>query len=284
MGSITAQRYDGNTQPWYTRLPHTKSILVNSGLRSSGVEKIARRADQLSPATYDRIPINASVAKTNLPDVCTIAESIEDYCTSLRRLEKSPWPKLYTINISCPNTAGGEPFNQPANLEKLLEAIDKLQLQRPVFLKLPIDLTWIEAKALLDVASKSKLSGITIGNLAKDRSSIDVRDTLTPEQRGNLSGRPCWHPSNELLARSFNTYSSRFTFIGVGGVFSAEDAYTKIRLGASLVELITGMIYQGPALIGSINHSLAELLERDGFRSVSDAIGVDTAKYLKELP
>lgn len=284
VGSITAQVYDGNPKPWYTRLPHTESVLVNSGLRSSGVHAIADRADKMPRNTYAQMPINASIAKTNSPECNTVEKGIADYVASFKRLEKSLWPRLYTINISCPNTSGGEPFNDPVNLKKLLNAIDALSIKRPIFLKLPIDLEWKEIKPLLDVASKSTLTGVTIGNLAKDRSVIHPKDSrkLSEGQRGNLSGRPCWSPSNLLLAQCYSRYGDRFVFIGVGGVFSAEDAYTKIKLGASLVELITGMIYEGPSLMGEINKGITELMQDDGVEHISDVVGVEAKKYMKE--
>lgn len=282
VGSITALPYEGNKKPWYSRLPHTKSIVVNSGLRSSGVAKIANRADNLPKKLYSDFPINASVAKTNSLEICSIEDSVEDYCTSLRRLENSPWPSLYTINISCPNTKNGEPFNNPKNLSKLLNAIDKLQLSRPVFLKLPINLGWKKTRSLIEVAKSSSIDGINIGNLSKNRDLVDDRDNLPTDKRGNLSGKPCWEASNDLLAHTYAEYGDRFILIGVGGVFTAEEAYTKIRLGATLVELITGMIFQGPAVIGTINRQLAELLDRDGLNSISDAIGLDAKKYLEE--
>lgn len=282
VGSITAEQYGGNPRPWYTRLPNTKSVLVYSGLRSSGVEKIAKKADGMPKKAYQDIVINASVAKTNSPECDTVEKGISDYCKSLRRLEQSPWPRMYTINISCPNTIGGEPFNQPKNLAALLKAIDELKLSRPVFLKMPIDLPWKEAKALMDVAAESTLTGLTLGNLQKDRSQVDPRDKLTDAQKGNLSGKPCWEDSTLLLARAYTTYGDRFVYSGVGGVFSAEDAYTKIKLGASLVEMITGMIYNGPAIIGSMNRDIAMMLVRDGYTNLSEAVGVDAKKYVKE--
>ena len=283
VGSITAKPYNGNPKPWYSRLPHTKSILVNSGLRSSGVNKIAKNADRRLRNKYEDLVINVSVAKTNSAACNTVKKGIDDICSSLVRLEKSPWPKLYTINISCPNTIGGEPFNQPGNLSKLLSAIDKLNLTRPVFLKLPINLPWEQTKKLVDIAVNSSLTGLTLGNLSKDRSLVDKKDKLTDLQKGNLSGKPCWLASNELLARCYTTYGRRFIYSGVGGIFTAEDAYTKIKLGASLVQVITGMIYGGPAIVGQINKGVSELLARDGYKSISDAVGVDAKKYIKEL-
>lgn len=283
VGSITAKPYEGNPKPWYTRLPHTKSVLVYSGLRSSGVKAIAKRADRMPRSLHEKMPINASVAKTNSPECNTVAAGIEDYCESLKRLEMSPWPTMYTINISCPNTSGGEPFNKPENLQRLLDAIDELDVTRPVFLKLPIDLEWAKVRELIEVAASSSLKGLTLGNLAKDRSLVDPRDAEAAKNKGNLSGKPCWNASNALLARTYAEYGDRFILIGVGGVFSAEDAYQKIRLGASLVEMITGMIYQGPAVIGTINSGLVELMDRDGVDSISDAVGLDAKKYVGDL-
>jgi dihydroorotate dehydrogenase len=283
VGSITAEEYIGNKKPWYSRLPHTKSILVNSGLKSSGVVRIAKRAEKIPEKTYESIVINASVARTNFQTSHTLEESIEDYCTSLKILEKASWPKMYTINISCPNTKGGEPFNKPDNLEKLLHAIDALKLSRPVFLKLPIDLGWKLTDPLIKVASKSSVKGLTIGNLSKDRTLVSELDNLEDSQKGNLSGKPCWEASNELLARTYTEYGNRFVLIGVGGVFTSEDAYTKIRLGATFVELITGMIFNGPSLTGSINYDIVRYIGKDGYTNISQAIGTDAKKYVKNI-
>lgn len=283
VGSITAEEYMGNTKPWYSRLPHSKSVLVNSGLKSSGIQKIAKKAESIPKSTYNNIVINASVARTNFQSQHTLEESIGDYCTSLKILEKSKWPRMYTINISCPNTKGGEPFNKPENLELLLKQIDRLKLKRPVFLKLPIDLGWKKTEPLIEVANKSSVQGLTIGNLSKDRALVSEKDNLTIEQKGNLSGRPCWEASNELLARTHVKYGERFVLIGVGGVFSSEDAYTKIKLGATFVELITGMIFNGPALIGSINYDVVKYIEEERLSNVSEAIGMDAKKYVNSL-
>ncbi len=275
VGSITAKQYSGNPRPWYLRLPKTKSLVVNSGLRSSGVQKIADKVDHKKLHKLQDFVINTSVAKTNHSGQESLQEGVQDYLTTLQRLEKSDWPSFYTINISCPNTMAGEPFNQPKNLQKLLKGIDDLNLKRPVFLKLPIDLSWPKTKQLIDVAAKSSVVGLTIGNLAKDRKLIHPEDHLDLKQRGNLSGKPCFQASNQLIQKTRQTYKDRFLIIGVGGIFTAEDAYRKIRLGANAVEMITGLVYQGPAVVGEINRGLADLLEKDGFKSISEAVGVD---------
>jgi len=100
-------------------------------------------------------------------------------------------------------------------------------------------------------------------------------DPLPMAVKGGLSGKPTWELSNNLIRQTYKKYHARFVIIGVGGVFSAEDAYTKIKLGATLVELITGMIFEGPQLIGRINQDLVALLKRDGYKNISQAIGTE---------
>jgi len=182
---------------------------------------------------------------------------------------------MITLNISCPNTYGGEPFTSPAKLEKLLSRIDDLGLDEPVFLKMPSDLNWRQFNNLLKVARNHKVAGLTICNLAKTRHAIDVRDKTQPLIAGGLSGAPVRDLSNALIEKTYAQYGRRFTIIGVGGVFTADDAYTKIKLGASLVEMITGMIYFGPQRIGQINRDLALLVQQDGYATIQEAVGAD---------
>lgn len=274
-GSVTWRPYAGNKKPWYTRLPKTKSIVVNAGLKSQGAEAVAARLSAYKRHQISGMPINVSVAKTNSPDTVDILKGVQDYCETLKIIELTGRASLYTLNISCPNAFGGEPFTTPKTLEKLLTSVDELKLSKPVFVKMPIDKPWPEFKELLGVASRHNVQGITIGNLRKDRRGANVKDSLKPEVKGNLSGTPCWQPSNELLAKSYKKYADRFVFVGVGGVFTAQDAYQKIKLGASIVEMITGVIFNGPSAAGAINKDLAELLKKDGYQNVSQAVGAD---------
>lgn len=274
-GSVTFGEYGGNPQPWYTRLPKSRSIIVNSGLRSEGAEAVIKRVNSYDKKLFYDFPLNISVAKTNSKKASTCESGIEDYVSTLKLWEKKGSAQLYTINISCPNTYGGEPYTTPESLEKLLSAIDKLKIKKPVFIKMPIDKPWEEAKKLLDVCAKHSVQGITLGNLYKDRSTVKLEEDYDKSLKGNFSGKPCWEVSNELLERAYGAYSERFVFSGVGGVFSAEDAYTKIKLGATFVQLVTGLIFEGPTLIGQINKGLEELLRKDGYNHISEAIGVE---------
>lgn len=274
-GSLTFEPCTGNPRPWFYRLPKTKSIVVYAGLANQGVTKIISRINGYAPSTFTDFPLNISVAKTNSKTAASEVDAIADYVGSLKRIKKAEVGSLITLNISCPNAYGGEPFTTPQRLERLLREVDKVCLTQPVFIKMPADLAWPDFNELLVVAAKHQVSGITISNLAKDRGQVKLMDPLPETVRGGLSGRPTWELSNNLIRKTYKKYNDRFVIIGVGGIFSADDAYTKIKLGATLVELITGMIFEGPQLVGQINQGLVKLLERDGYQSISQAIGTE---------
>ena len=275
VGSVTAKQCDGNPRPWFYRLPESKSLVINAGLANDGSTAILKRIHSYSQSEINNFPIALSVAKTNSCEVVSIKEGIEDYVTTVRRAKKEPRIKMIELNISCPNTYGGEPFTTPEKLEKLLKAVDAVGAKQPVFIKMPIDHEWPAFKKLLDVAIKHKIAGVTVSNLYKDRASAELKDNLPDSVKGNLSGQPTWQRSNDLIKKTYLEYGKKLTIIGVGGIFTAQQAYTKIRLGASLVEIITGVIFNGPQLAAEISYDLSKLLERDGFKNISQAIGVD---------
>jgi dihydroorotate dehydrogenase (fumarate) len=272
-GSLTLDPCVGNSRPWFHRLPKTKSIVVHVGLANYGVARGIAKIKSYPPAVFNNFPLNISVAKTNSPSASTDDDAVADYVGSLEQLKASNTGDMYTLNISCPNTFGGEPFTDPERLEKLLSATDALELEKPLFIKMAIDLPWTAFKALLAVADSHQVAGVTIGNLAKDRTKVDLKDPLPDSLKGNLSGKPTQKLSDELIRQTYKAYGKRFVIIGVGGIFTADDAYAKIKNGATLVELVTGLIFQGPQVIGQMNQDLARLVEADGYHNVSQAIG-----------
>ncbi|MBC7746628.1 quinone-dependent dihydroorotate dehydrogenase [Pedobacter sp.] len=274
-GSMTYDVCEGNPRPWFYRLPKTESLVVYAGLANTGSAESIARIKGYSLDVFKDFPLNISVAKTNSPQAASEAEAIADYIGSLKRIKAACVGQIITLNISCPNTFGGEPFTTPEKLERLLGAVDGVKLKQPIFIKMPSGLSWKEYESLLKVAAKHAVTGLTVSNLAKDRSKIDLKDELPDTVKGNLSGRPTAKLSNDLIKQTYQTFGDRFIISGVGGVFLAEDAYEKIRLGATLVQLVTGLIFEGPQLIGQINKGLVRLLERDGYTHISQAIGVD---------
>ena len=274
-GSVTAEACDGNPKPWFHRLPKSHSLVVYAGLPNQGVERIAQRLTTYPAHTFDNFPLVVSVAKTNSVAAATDKEAILDYCASLKRLDRDGVAPFYEINISCPNTHGGEPFSTPERLEMLLAAIDGLVIHRPVSIKMPIDKPWPEFRALLEVIVKHNVQAVTIGNLRKERKGMKLADSLPNEVKGNLSGAPTREISTRLIHDTYKHYGDKLIVIGVGGIFTAQDAYDKIRAGASLVALITGMIFEGPQVVGDINAGLVALLKRDGYANIAQAIGAD---------
>ena len=272
-GSVTFEPCEGNPKPWFYRLPASKSLVVHAGLANDGVAVIVRRIQKYNATLLADFPLNISVAKTNSPHTCSDAEAVADYIGSLRYIKQSAGGSMVTLNISCPNTYGGEPFTTPARLELLLASVDRLHLRQPVFIKMPSHLSWHEFHGLLQVIARHHVDGLTIGNRAKDRSKVVLKDPLPNHIQGGLSGKPTQKATNDLIRKTRLTYGDRFIIVGVGGIFTAEDAYEKIRLGANLVELITGMIFEGPQCIGQINKGIATMLERDGYKNVADAVG-----------
>ncbi|NCU38710.1 quinone-dependent dihydroorotate dehydrogenase [Candidatus Saccharibacteria bacterium] len=272
-GSVTWGSYKGNDGAWYYRLPKTKSLVVNAGLPSEGTEVVSQRVSNYDMKLVDGFPLNVSVAKTNTKQCADDETAIEDYTASLKEFSTLKQVTMLEINISCPNTFGGEPFTTSERLEKLLAAVDKLSLTKPVFIKMPINLPFADFDALLSVISQHNITGVAIGNLHKDRKAVDVKDVLPDDVIGNLSGEPTKALTTELIRHTYRNYQEKLVIIGIGGIFTSEDAYEKIKAGASLVAMITGLIFEGPSTPGQINHDLVKLLKADGYTNIRDAIG-----------
>ncbi|MEK7552138.1 MAG: quinone-dependent dihydroorotate dehydrogenase [Patescibacteria group bacterium] len=255
VGSITIRKCEGNKTPRLKRLPLTKGLLVNKGLRNDGVEKIISRIKN-KPIEKDFV-LGVSIARTNDLESSTVEKGIKDYVECLRILNKNNIGDYYTINISCPNSFGGETFTTPELLSNLMTALEDIKVTKPVYVKMPINLGWTEFDALLTVLDKSFIKGVIIGNLNKDYSLIHSEER--PETyRGGISGEPCKSLSTNLTKLTRDKYGRRFTIISCGGIMSPHDAIEKFYAGADLVQLITGVIYKGPGLVKSICKSYAE--------------------------
>lgn len=256
-GSVTARPCEGNPKPRLTRLPKSRSILVNKGLRNDGVDAVIERLKN-SPKDKDFV-VGISIARTNDDKSVAVEEGIEDYKYSFKRLNEENIGDYYTINISCPNAFGGEAFITAPLLERLLGALKEVTCSKPVYVKMPINIPWSQFESLLQVIDRSGLNGVVIGNLNKNYESLEDISEAPKVYKGGLSGKPCTHLSTDLIAKTRELYGRRFTIIGVGGVMSPETAIEKFDAGADLVQLITGMIYGGPGLIKKILKKYAEI-------------------------
>lgn len=272
VGSVTAEPCTGNPRPWFFRLPKTGSLVVHVGLANIGVKKVLERLAKLPRRVQTDFPTILSLARTNSREASGVEEGILDYTTSLREAKDSPAVQMLEINISCPNAYGGETYTTPELLEKLLSAVDGVGVKQPVLIKMPVDLPWEQNRALINVILHHQVAGVTVANLTHDRDPDVLRDELPDEVEGALSGVPVRAKSTALVSEIYRYAGDKLMIIGVGGVLSATDAYDKIRAGATLVELATGLVFNGPFL-EELNSELVELLRRDGYDSVSEAVG-----------
>ena len=254
IGSVTARPCTGNPKPRLTRLAKYGSIIVNKGLRNDGVDAIIARVKGVkckAQGAKDFV-VGVSIARTNDEHSIDLQSGIDDYAYSFKRLNEEGIGDYYAINISCPNAFGGEAFTTPDLLTRLIMKLKTIPCTKPVYVKMPINLPWDQFNSLLKIIDFYKLQGVIIGNLNKDYSSLGINAEVPDEYAGGLSGTPCKNLSTDLIARTRKAYGKRFTIIGVGGIMSAADAREKFAAGADLVQLITGMIYEGPGLIKEI--------------------------------
>jgi dihydroorotate dehydrogenase subfamily 2 len=276
IGTLTLEAYEGNPAPMLGRLPKSRALLVNKGFKNEGITKVL---SSLNPKD-GRAVRGVSVGVTNKA-YDTYEQMLENLISGFEQADKCPHFDYFELNISCPNLRNvkllTERLAEPGGLREALTRLAQISLSRPVFIKMPLERTEEGLHSLIEVAKDfSFVRGLILSNLAKDRANPHFHpDEISCAGAGNFSGKPLEEKANELLKFAYKNYSDRFILIGVGGVFNAQDAYKKFRSGATLVQLITGMVYQGPQVIGEINQGLAKLLAKDGFSNISEAIGAD---------
>ncbi len=270
VGSITGEVCGGNPKPRLWRLKKSESLAVYYGLLNDGCEAIAQR---LKGKKFS-IPVGISIAKTNCKETVDTDAAIKDYFKAYKVFSKNNIGDYFTINISCPNAFGGQPFTDSTKLDALLGKIMSISKNKPIFLKLSPDLSKKEIDEIIDVSTKWKIDGFICTNLTKNRNNKNIIDKNVPTL-GGISGKVVKDLSDELIKYVYKQTNKKFIIIGVGGVSNAEDAYKKIKSGASLIQLITGMIFEGPQLISDINIELVKLLKADGYKNISEAVGTE---------
>jgi dihydroorotate dehydrogenase len=272
IGSITAQAREGNPKPRLFRLVKDQALINRMGLNNRG-------ADVIYGALKDRefkIPVGVNIAKTHDPRILG-HQAIADFIYSFKRLHTLG--DYIVFNISCPNTAEGKTFEEKEALTELLSEVRKVVLEKniakPILVKISPDVSFEQLDAILDISESFGVSGYIISNIsmkAREWLKTGAEQIQKIGKTGGVSGRPIRQRSTELISYAYRRLK-RPCIIGLGGVDSAETAYEKIKAGASLVQIYTGLIYEGPGLVKKINQGLVELLGREGFRNISEAVG-----------
>lgn len=263
VGAVTPRPQTGNDRPRVFRLPQEQAVINRYGFNNDGLEVVGERlkARVRKPGI---IGINLGSNKDS-------DDRVADYVTGLQALEE--YVSFCTVNISSPNTPGLRALQGRASLQELLARV--LQARRtttPVFVKVAPDLTDEDKADIVAVTQSSGIDGLIVSN-----TTIARPEGLSKhgDEKGGLSGAPLFVPSTEVLKEFARELHGQVPLIGVGGISTPDQAYAKIRAGASLIQLYTALIYRGPDLIPSILSGLVERLALDGFASVADAVGAD---------
>ena len=264
VGTVTPKPQPGNPRPRIFRLKDDRAIINRLGFNSVGFSEVKTKLEKIGD---NIIGVNIGANKNS-------KDFSEDYIKGIKFF--STLASYITINISSPNTPGLRNLEVLENLDVLLDKINNLEredllIKIPILLKISPDLEADNLKYLCEKVLSSKIDGLIISNTTISRDSIST-DTL---EKGGLSGKPIFDISTKQLRMAYKYTNGKIPLIGVGGVDSAEKAYEKIKNGASLIQLYTGLVYNGPNLIKDINEDLSSLIERDGYSNISEAVGAE---------
>jgi dihydroorotate dehydrogenase len=247
VGTITARAQPGNPKPRIFRVPEARALINRLGFNNDGADKVADRLRHLEAAgRWPRIPVGINIGKSK---VTPLEEAANDYLLSFERLHH--FGDYFVLNVSSPNTPGLRLLQDREALNELMGTIQRRnQDGRPVLVKIAPDLGWEAIEEILDLAKEHELAGVIATNTTIDHSSISENR----RQQGGLSGIPLRERSTKVVR--FLAKHTELPIIAVGGVFSADDALEKLDAGASLVQIYTGLIYQGPSLVNEICEAL----------------------------
>jgi dihydroorotate dehydrogenase len=263
-GTVTPKPQPGNPKPRIFRLRDQQAVINRLGFNNAGLEEAAGRAARLRRR---RGIVGGNIGKNK-----DQTDAVADYAAGAARL--SPLVDYLTVNVSSPNTPGLRALQGRAILTELLSAVQAArQKPVPVLVKIAPDLTDADLDDIIHAAADSRIAGIIVSNTTIARPPELPRNLAA--ETGGLSGVPLFQPSTEMLRKAYRLSEGAIPLVGVGGIASADDAYAKIRAGASLVQLYTALVYQGPGLVARIKLGLAAQLKADGFTRLEDAIGTE---------
>lgn len=273
-GTVTLHPQPGNPRPRLFRLSEDQALINRAGFNNEGAAAFAQRVAAHRPDCV----LGVSIGKSK---ITPLENAVEDYLASFELVYKVA--DYVAVNVSSPNTPQLRELQQSQQLEALLSALQarrqELQKHVPLLVKLSPDLERRDLETIVEVVERLKIDGIIATNTTVSRDNLRTEaERVAACGEGGLSGKPLKNKSTRMIAELYELTGGRIPLIGVGGIFTAEDAWEKIAAGASLVQLYTGFIYQGPRIAQEINKGLAEILAREGFANLEAAIGCRAKK------
>jgi dihydroorotate dehydrogenase len=275
IGAVTALAQPGNPKPRLYRLPEDDALINRLGFNNEGAAKIAERLSGLRHNGRPlKIPLGVNLGRSKIVET---KDAVGDFLSAFEQL--FAYGDFFTLNVSSPNTPQLRDLQEKRLLQALLHAIQEKNAElarrragppKPVLVKIAPDMQFSQVDDIVEVALAENVSGIIATN-----ATAFLRETLASGSRepGGLSGKPLRALATSFVRHLYRALDQKLPIIGVGGIFTAEDAYEKIKAGASAVQIYTGFIYEGPAAVKRINEGLLRLIERDGYQSIAEAIG-----------
>ncbi len=278
VGTVTPIPQKGNPKPRLFRLKDKEAIINRMGFNNHGIELYSQRLRQWKYAGFSKkeLMVGANIGKNkdtpnDANDFIICLEKVYGLCDYV------------VINISSPNTPGLRDLQKAAQLELFLTEIKRRKLEirtkykgrLPLLIKISPDENDENLREIARVLVKKKINGVVISNTSIKKSLIGKEGFAEKKHTGGISGKPLFKLSTDTLENFYRYSEGKVPIIGVGGITNAEQAYEKIRRGASLIQVYSAFIYQGFGLTNQINKGLVELLKRDGFNNISEAVGVD---------
>ncbi len=272
IGTVTPLPQMGNPRPRVFRLPGNRALINRLGFNNKGQEMLAARLTKRSKK--EKNSLGSGVLGINIGANKNSSDRIRDYGTGARNL--SHLADYLTINVSSPNTPNLRRLQSREALTDIIDQVSSAAPNVPLLVKIAPDLSDQDLENVAEVGLDSGLAGIIVSNTTLDRPpSLDKK---YGREQGGLSGSPLFKKSTRILGKMYRLTKGQITLVGAGGVSSGEDVLEKVRAGASLIQLYTALVYEGPSLIKKIKHDLLHLLEREGFETITDALGTDDGK------
>jgi dihydroorotate dehydrogenase len=275
IGTVTTQPQPGNPPPRLFRLPADRALLNRMGFNNPGAQAVARRLRRtpIEPV----LGINLGKSK-----VTPLENATADYLRSLELLE--PFARYLVVNVSSPNTPGLRTLQDAKPLRELLSALraraaelagDRHEAAKPILLKIAPDLTDEQIDEAMGIAVEEGISGIIATNTTVSRDGLRTpRAQVEALGAGGISGAPLRQRARDVVGRVWKATEGRMPIVGVGGIFSGDDAWEMVRAGASLVQVYTGFVYGGPEMVRDVNRGLLRRLRREGLANVGEAVGL----------
>ena len=284
-GTVTLHPQPGNKRPRLFRLPKDFALINRAGFNNAGAAALARRVAKSRP----RCIIGISIGKSK---ITPLERATEDYLASLDLVYEVA--DYVAINVSSPNTERLRELQQGGQLKSLLSALQHRNRELwkrhnkarplPLLVKLSPDLALKDLDRIVEIIEQENIDGIIATNTTVSRQNLRTdSQAVTNIGEGGLSGRPLRTVSTTIVAHLYRLTNGRIPLIGVGGIFTPEDAWDKISAGASLLQLYTGLIYQGPSIAKDINEGLRMILDREGFQNLDQAVGCRSSELAKPL-